>query len=92
MNCRPELGGRGVELARHVGRGRGVVDKNRAGLHAGKGAVGAQRDGAQVVVIADAAKHDVGAGRRQARQRRRARAWVAANSAHQASALAGLRL
>ncbi|MEZ5627894.1 MAG: hypothetical protein R3E34_10265 [Rhodocyclaceae bacterium] len=34
--------GRGRQLARHIGRGRGVVDKDSAALHAGKGAVGAR--------------------------------------------------
>jgi osmotically-inducible protein OsmY len=51
-----------VQLARHIGRGGGVVHEDGARLHAGKGAVGAQHHRAQVVVVADAAEHDVGAG------------------------------
>ena len=58
------------EFARHVGRGRGVVDEHRARLHAGEGAVVAEHDRAQVVVVADAAEDDVGAGRGLARRGR----------------------
>src|SRR5437588_12458864 len=36
-----------------------MIDEGRALLHAGKGAVGADRHGAQVAVIADAAHHKV---------------------------------
>jgi hypothetical protein len=57
------------QFARHVGRGGGVVDEGGALLHAGEGAVVAQHHGAQVVVVADAAEHDVGAGRGFARGR-----------------------
>jgi hypothetical protein len=46
----------GIQLARHLGRGRGVIDKDGARLHAGKGAVVAQHNRAQVVVVAHAAK------------------------------------
>ncbi len=49
----------GVELAGDVGRRRGMVDEGRALLYAGKGAVGADRDRAQIVVIADAAHHEI---------------------------------
>jgi hypothetical protein len=82
--------GRGVQLARDVGRGGGVVDEDGAGLHAGEGAVGAQRDAAQVIVVADA-------GRTRCRRPRRPRAGVAASRAAdiratQASALAAVRL
>ena len=51
----------GIQLARHLGRGSGVVHEDGAGLHACKCAVTAQRDRAQVVVVADAAKNDIGA-------------------------------
>ena len=55
------------ELARDRRRGGGVVDEDRAALHAGEGAVVAERDRAQVVVVADAGEHDLGAlGRRGA--------------------------
>ena len=52
------LGGR-IQLARDVGGSGGVVDEGRALLHAGKGAVGADRDRAQIVVVADAAHHEI---------------------------------
>ena len=52
----------GVELLCDRGRGGGVIDKNRARLHACKCTVRAQRDRAQVIVVADTAKHDVGLG------------------------------
>ena len=48
-----------MELARDVGRGGGVVVEDRALAHAGEGAVVAQHDRAQVVVVADAAEHDL---------------------------------
>jgi hypothetical protein len=38
-----------------------VIHKNRAWLHAREGTVLAQRDGTQIVVIAHAAKHQIGA-------------------------------
>ena len=53
-----------AEFARDGGRGRGVVHKHGAFAHAGKSAVGAQGDAAQIVVIADATKHDVSLRRR----------------------------
>ena len=53
------LGRRGVELARDLGGSRGVVDEGRAFLHAGEGAVGAERDRAQIIVVADAAHHEI---------------------------------
>ena len=36
-----------------------MVDEHRALAHAGEGAIGAERDFAQVVVVADAAHHEV---------------------------------
>ena len=65
--------GCGVQLARHRGRGRGVVHQHRARLHAGQRAVSAQHHAAQVVVIANAAKHNVGIGCSQPRRGRLAR-------------------
>ena len=56
--------GRAIQLTRHAGRRRGVVHKDRAGRHAGKGAVGAQRHLAQVGVVAHTAKHKFRATRR----------------------------
>ena len=53
------LGGGGVELAGHLGGGGGVVDEYGALFHAGEGAVGADRDRAQVIVVADAAHHEI---------------------------------
>ena len=55
--------GRGVELARHLGRGGRVIDEGRAGAHALEGAVLARRHRAQVIVVADAAEDEVGAQR-----------------------------
>jgi 3-hydroxyisobutyrate dehydrogenase len=55
----PALLGLGVELARNLGRGGGVVDEDRALAHAGEGAVGPERHFAQVVVVADAAHDEV---------------------------------
>ena len=48
-----------VEFARHFRGCGGVVDEDGALLHAGKRAVGAERHRAQVVVIADAAHHEI---------------------------------
>jgi hypothetical protein len=59
MKCSPACG-RGVQLARHLGRGRGVVDEDGARRHAGQGTVRAQHDGPQVVVVADAGEHELG--------------------------------
>ena len=39
------------------------VHEDRARLHAGEGAVGAQHDRAQVLIVADTAEHDLLAGR-----------------------------
>ena len=47
-----------------------MVDEDRAGLHAVERAGLAQRHGAQIVVIADASEHDIGALGRRARRRR----------------------
>jgi hypothetical protein len=58
----------GVQLAGHVGRGGGVVHEDRARRHAGEGSIGPQRDRPQVVVVADATEHDVGALGRLARR------------------------
>src|SRR3546814_2045920 len=52
----PLLAG-GGQLARHLGRGGGVVDENAARGHAGEGPLLAQHHAAQVVVVADAGKH-----------------------------------
>src|SRR6185503_10463117 len=62
--------GLGGKLAGNVRRSRRVVDEHRALAHAGKGAVGPERHLPEVVVIADAGKDDVLAGRRLARRRR----------------------
>ena len=64
-----------------------MVDEDRARLHAGEGAVGPERDRAQVVVVADAGEHEVAPGRRLARGRRAAPPC----SATQASAFAAVR-
>ena len=48
------LAGLGIQLASHLRRGRGVIDKDGPRLHARKGAVVAQHNGAQVVIIAHA--------------------------------------
>ena len=65
------LGRFGVEFARDLGRRGGVIDEGRALLHAGEGAIGAKRDRAQVVVVADAGHHEIlalgGGLRRRAR-------------------------
>src|SRR5262249_40950764 len=61
---------RGGKFARDLRRGGGVVDEDRALLHAGKGAVRAQGHLAQVVVVADAAHHELLALRGFARGRR----------------------
>ena len=65
-----------------------MVDEDRAVLHAGEGAVGAERDRAQIVVVADAAEHEIlalggglGVG-----------AELPPTCATQASAFAGVRL
>ena len=59
-----------LQLARQIGRGRGVVDEDRALLHAGEGAVLAVDDRTHVVVVADAAEHDVAVLGRRRRGRR----------------------
>ncbi|SOZ17921.1 hypothetical protein CBM2609_B110224 [Cupriavidus taiwanensis] len=48
------LAGRGVELARDVGAGGGVVDEDAAAGRAEEGAVAPGQHRAQVVVVADA--------------------------------------
>jgi hypothetical protein len=53
------FGGFGVELARDLGGCRGVVDEGRAFLDTRECAVAAERDRAQVVVVADAAHHEI---------------------------------
>jgi len=58
----------GVQLPRHLGRGRRVIHKNGTRLHARKGAITAQHHRTQIVVVADAAEHQVGALRRLARR------------------------
>ena len=68
MNCRFSSRAARIEFARHIGRGGGVVDEDRAGLHAGEGAVRAQHHAAQVVVVADTAEHDLRACRGFARR------------------------
>ena len=47
-----------------------MIDEHGAAFHAAKGAGLAQRDGAQVVVIADAGEHEIGALGRRAWGRR----------------------
>src|SRR6478752_1214145 len=60
----------GVKLARDLGRRGRMVDEHRALLHAVEGAIGPERDFAQVVVVADAAHDEVLAlGRRLGRRR-----------------------
>ena len=59
---------RRVERARHFRRGGRMVDERGAGAHTLEGAMLARCDGAQIVVVADAAKDEVGA---QCRRRRR---------------------
>ena len=71
--------------------GGGVVDEDRAGLHALERAGLAQRHGAQIVVIADASEHDIGALGRRARRRRGAGGNFS-NSRAKRSALAAVRL
>ncbi len=53
------LGGFCVELTRHFGGGRGVVNEDRAGFHPCEGAVVADGDRAEVVVISDAGHDEV---------------------------------
>ena len=65
----------GMELARDLGRSRGVVNEHRALVHAVERAVGPERDLAQIVIIADAA-HDEVLARGGRFGRRRAEAAV----------------
>jgi hypothetical protein len=51
-----------------------VVDEGRTLLHAGEGAVGAERDRAQIIVVADAANHKILAFGSSLRRRRAAAA------------------
>ena len=77
--CPPETGaveevealglGRRVELARDVGRGGGVVDEDGALALGLEGAALGRRHRAQIVVVADAAEHEVGVLRRFGRRR-----------------------
>ena len=53
------LGGVG-KLAGDFGAGSGIVDQNGASLHAGSGAGVSERDGAEVIIIADAGEDEVG--------------------------------
>jgi hypothetical protein len=50
----------GVEFACHIGRGGRVVDEHRTPLHAMERAILADRHVANIGVIADAGKHEVG--------------------------------
>ena len=89
MKSKPRFFASRVKLARDLGRSGGVVDEHRALLHAVEGAVWAQRDFAQVVVVADAAHDEVLAlGRRLRASARCARRDCATHS----SALAAVRL
>ena len=63
------LGGLG-EFAGDRGRGRGVVDEDRAFLEPLEGAVRGGGDAAQVLVVADAGEDDLRARRRRGRGRR----------------------
>ena len=61
--------GGGIKLARHIGGGRGVVHQSRAFFHASQSAVSTEHHRAQILVVTNAAKNDVGifhrfAGRR----------------------------
>ncbi len=47
-----------MQLARDIGRGRRVIDEDRALGHAREGALGPERHGAQVIVVADAGEHE----------------------------------
>ena len=53
--------GRCKQFTRHLGRGGGVVHQHGTSFHASQGAIDAQHDSAQIVIVADAAKHHVGA-------------------------------
>ena len=77
-----------VKFSRDLRRSGRMVDEDRAWLHAGEGAVGPKRHGAQIVVIADAGEHDFGVGRGFARRRE----GLPPNSAAKCSALAVVRL
>jgi hypothetical protein len=54
-----------MNLARHLGGGRRVIDQCRTGAHRVERAVGAKDDRAHVVVIADAHQYDLGVLRRR---------------------------
>jgi len=49
-----------VQLTRHIGGGGGVVNQNGTFFHAGKGAVGTEHHSAQVVIVANTAKNNIG--------------------------------
>ncbi|MNT15876.1 hypothetical protein D3C72_1509530 [compost metagenome] len=74
--------GLGVEFTGHIRRCRGVVHKDRSALHAGKGAILAGGDRAQVIVIAHAAEHDVGTGGCLARRGRVGRGLAGGKFGH----------
>jgi hypothetical protein len=56
-------------LASHVSRSRRVIDDDAAGRNTGEDAIVAEYDRADIVVIADAGKHDVRAGGGKRRRR-----------------------
>jgi len=61
----------GVKLARDVRRGRGVIDEDRAGAHAGECTVRSEHHASEIVVVADAGAHHVAARSRFTRRRHR---------------------
>ena len=79
---------RSVKLAGNVRRGGGVIDEDRALLHARECAVRPNRHLAQIIVVADAGEDEVGI----ARGLRRSVRGRAADSATQASARLRVRL
>ena len=80
---------RGVDLARDLGRRGRVIDEHRARAHRRERAVGAERDRAHVVVVADAHQHELGVRRRGGRRRR---APCRRTSPTHCAAFAGVRL
>jgi hypothetical protein len=78
------LRGQGRDLAGDVGRGRGVVDQHRALGHAGQGAVIAEDDRAEVLVVADAGENQLRALDRLARRFGQASAMPLHRIAHDA--------
>ena len=59
----PLRAGKGIQFSRHLGRGGGVIHQRTSGPHARQGSIVAQHHAAQVIVVADAAKHQIGVGR-----------------------------